>query len=67
MGSKTGSVLDRIRSIEDRNLQLIEKDVVGKPIDAFEVVVRSNWRLEGLRWRNDVSTGFPGKPESQMA
>jgi hypothetical protein len=25
-------------------------DVVGSPIEAFEVVVCSNWRLEDLRW-----------------
>ena len=67
MGSKTDTVLDRMRSIENTNLPLIKKDAVGKPIDAFEVVVRSNWRLEGLRWRNDISMEFPGKSESEMA
>lgn len=28
--------------------QLIEKDAVGRPVNASEVVVRSNWRLAGL-------------------
>jgi hypothetical protein len=55
MGNKTGRLLDRIRSIKDRNLQLIEKDAVGRPINASKVVVRSNWRLEGLQWRNGIS------------
>jgi hypothetical protein len=48
-------MLDRIRSIKDGNLQLIEKDAVGRPVNASEVVVRSNWRLAGLRWRNSIS------------
>lgn len=33
----------------------MESDAVGRPIDASEVVVRVNWRLEGLQWRNKIS------------
>ena len=40
VGSEMCCLLDRITSIKDRNLQLVEKDAVGRPIDAFEVVVR---------------------------
>lgn len=35
-------VLDRIDLNSDSNLQLVEKKSVGTPIEASEVVVRSN-------------------------
>ncbi len=43
-------MFDRITTSNHENSQLAEMGVVGKPIEASEVVVRSNWRLEGLRW-----------------
>lgn len=42
-------ILDRIGSRNDGSLQLIEMDVVGRTIEASEVVVRCNWCLEDLR------------------
>lgn len=42
-------ILDRIGPRNDGNLQLIEMDVVGRTIEASEVVVRCNWCLEDLR------------------
>lgn len=38
-GSRLWLLPDRIRSNNDENLQLIEMDVVGRPIEAFEMVV----------------------------
>lgn len=39
LGSRLGLLLDRIRSNNGEDLQLIEKDVVGRPIEAFEMAV----------------------------
>lgn len=48
-GNGISKLLDRIRWKKDRNLQMIEMDVVVKPIEAFGVVAGSNWCLEDLR------------------
>jgi len=46
-------LLDRVRPKTSANLQMIEMDAVVRPIEAFGVAVRWNWRPEVLR-RRDV-------------
>lgn len=60
-------LLDRIRSSTSGNLQMIEMDAVVRPIEAFGVAVRWNWRPEVLRQRDVRRRVFLGIFKEMMA
>lgn len=58
MGRRLTSLLDRIRYRNERDLLVVEMDAVVKSIEAFEVVVRRNWRVRMLRRGAVGSRGY---------
>lgn len=62
IGRRLISLLDRIRWRNESNLPVVENDAVVKSIEAFEVVVRRNWRFriccDGEWWDQENTWGY---------